>query len=636
MPKIKSASGGLNDNLFADVASSLKDTKNTKIANPIEFIEAPWGLNLCLTPVQKFMVKGIYNMPLDNEEPTIIVPDTTNNKVLHEFTEVEFAQWSYDTHRCNIDLSDPEAQKRNWYEIQFVLGRRSGKSTICSGIIDYEFYRVASLEDPHVYYDVPPGSEIAVIGSAPTDDQSDIVFSMALNFAQNSPFLKDRITHPTQKYFQLQTDQDIKKHGRGKNKHGSMQFLTGGSASNSIRGHAAIVIVIDEMAFFIENGGRFSIDELYGALSPSIAQFKGPGTDRIDGKILCLSSPYAHFGTFYDMYRDAFSKEFQKDGNRLVFRYYTALVNGARASSEFLKNEKRKDRGKFKREFEAEFDDRITSWVDSEAVFRNNIRRPYQENSGKAGTKYFYGFDLGLTDNGTAVSVVHKEQEKFVLDYAEVFYSKNSPVWDAALCTIYRDHEPCSKWADHEILPLFDFGAYVKLLNKKYPMYKGVIDQYSGHAFFQILHEHHGVYGIELQSINEAMKCKMFQLFKDLYTEGLLDLMDHPVLIPELLTLEAELRPGNKISVNKRASNDGSFHDDLSDATIRAFNACWTYYNLECGPGNKNGQSSELSIGGRRIGSYNNLGYSSMLLAKRKKAKMHGVVTSRTPPKPNK
>ena len=507
----------------------------------------------------------------------------------------------------------------------------SHNSTLCSCVVDYEFYRLFKMGNPHEHYNVPAGQEIAVIGTAPTDGQAQIVFNMAKTFAQNSPIIKERVAHPTQTYFEIQTNVDVKNYGKGRE--GSMQFITGGSSSNAIRGHNAIVVLIDEMAFFTENGGRFSIDEVYGALTPSIAKFKNPDTGSMDGKVICLSSPYAHFGKFYDLYRDSFTEESQKTGKTISYRYYTSLVNPDNASEEYLREERRKDRSKFRREFESEFDERITAWIDSEVQFRNNIKRPYKLESGRRGIKYFYGFDFGSTDNGAGISIIHKENDTYFLDFAEVFYPKNSPVWEASVCTLYKQHPPCKKFQQFEVLPFFDIADYIKDLTRKFPMFQGVLDQYSGHAIYQIL-QSKGVENVDLKSYNESSKARVFKLIKELYQENLLNLMDHPVLIQEMLNMEAELRPGNKMSVNKRESSDDSFQDDITDSYVRAVWECWRYNN-EDKKGGKKKAPARISFGtGRAFGGDENnefdlsrklRGVTSLREMQKLKSQLHGT-----------
>jgi len=45
--------------------------------------------------------------------------------------------------------------------------------------------------------------------------------------------------------------------------------------------------------------------------------------------------------------------------------------------------------------------------------------------------------------------------------------------------------------------------------------------------------------------------------------------------------MEAELRPQNRIAVNKRKSSDDSFQDDITDSFVRAVWECWRYYNVD-------------------------------------------------------
>lgn len=635
MTKIKTNRGGVNDNLFREVINTFFEADG-EIATIIEFAEAKWGLGITLEPIQKFMLKAFYGLPLDNIEKTINIPDKFNAKIIEgPYTEVEFAKWSYDTGRCNIDLTDPKNMGRRFYELQLVLGRRSGKTTLCAIIIDYEFYRLIKLKDPHAYYRLPPGQEMAIISAAPSDDQAGLVFNATQTFSLNSPIMRERVAHPTMTYFEVQTDEDVKQFGLGKK--GSMTFYTGGSSSTSIRGHNAAIVIIDEMAFFIENSGRFSIDEMHGALLPSIANFKDPETGEQDGKALYVSSPYAHYGKFYELYRDAFTEDAKENGHRLAFRYHTALVNPSRVSESFLRDQYRQDRGKFKREFEAEFDERITCWVDNEPQFKANIRRDYRMEEGRPNTMYFWAFDLGVTDNGTALAICHiDENARYKVDFSEVWFSGSSPVWEASLCTIYKDHQECGRWKNHIALPLIEIAQYIAKLEKIYPMYKGTVDQFSGHAFYQILVAH-GLSAVELSSMNEAIKCQVYQVFKDVYSEGMLDLMNHPVLIPELMNLEAELRSQNKIFVSKRDSKDGSFQDDISDACVRAVWLAWNHYNVDTGPASKSKIPSVISFGnGTAFSATNPSSFRQQLLAARSfreyaraKTNAHGEVTSR-------
>ena len=75
-------------------STKLKDETERNI---IEFAEAPWGLGLgtvpgmpSLFPVQKFLFKCYYNIPLSGDERNIIIKDKFNEKVRYRFNELEY------------------------------------------------------------------------------------------------------------------------------------------------------------------------------------------------------------------------------------------------------------------------------------------------------------------------------------------------------------------------------------------------------------------------------------------------------------------------------------------------------------------------------------------------------------------
>jgi hypothetical protein len=129
MAKIKGGTkGGLNDSLFRETIGGIVTPADSgKVVDIVEFARAPWGLGINLTPVQGFMIKALYGLPMDAERPYIEIPDVLNSRRLYSpMTEVEFAKWSYEEGRCNIDFSDPNNWGRDFYNFVMALGRRSG------------------------------------------------------------------------------------------------------------------------------------------------------------------------------------------------------------------------------------------------------------------------------------------------------------------------------------------------------------------------------------------------------------------------------------------------------------------------------------------------------------------------------
>jgi phage terminase large subunit-like protein len=553
-----------NDPLI-NLAESFLSGNNESVVDIITFVEAPWGLNFKLFPAQKFMLKCYYGLPLDGRIKNIEVPDVVNDRILFTFTEVEFLQWLYEEGRCNTNI----VEGKIFRELILVIGRRSGKSTIASCISNYEMYKLIKRGDPSAYYSFPPDSQVAILNVAPTDPQAGVVFGMIRGMTSRCNYLQNRVLNSTQNYFNISTDTDLKSVGKKK---ASIISMAGGCSSNSLRGRNSIVVIMDEFAFFIDNGGRFAGSEVYKALTPSTASFKR------DGKVIVISSPYAKYGAFWDRYNESFDEE----ESTLMFKMYTPMVNPTIDKS-ILKAERKRDKIGFIGEYGAEFSDSVVAWIDDEDVFKSCIPSTKVINAkgredvvynkvgperGVTGVRYYAGIDLGLKNDGTAISIVHREGKKIILDYAKVWYSGSSDVWDFQN-SIYKD---CGEFKDDEYLKIRDIIKEIKEINKLFPVYQGFFDQHNGAALMEMLHED-GLTQFEMEHVSDTSASKIYNLAKTLYQDQLLELFYDPVLIPELLSLEAEKRSKQKIIV--RGQTKKGAHDDVSDAYIRAVWACY-------------------------------------------------------------
>ena len=454
----------------------------------------------------------------------------------------------------------------------------SHNSTLASCISNYELYKLVKRGDPSKFYGFPSFTQIAILNVAPTDEQSGIVFDMTQSMAMRCPYVKGRSLHQTMTYFDIQTDADAKVTGKPK---ASLISVAGGCSSNSLRGRSAIVVIMDEMAHFIDNNGRFSGSEVYKALTPSIANF------RRDGKVICISSPYAKYGAFYDRY----TQSPQEKDITLMFRMYSAMVNPT-IPAEILKAARRRDRVGFMCEYGGEFSDSVTAWVDEEAEFRKCVVSKPAPSKGLHDVAYYFGMDLGFKNDGTAVAVVHKDEDsgKILLDMAEVWYSGSSDVWEFD-DSIYKS---CNKYAGLELLKMDQIVDEVMGLNKWFPAKEGIFDQHNGYALAELM-EGRNLKQFKMENFSEGLISDVYQLTKRLYAEGLLELFDHPVLVPEILTLEAERRTGQKVIVRK--PNRRGAHDDLSDAFVRAVWLC--YNSFKTRPANV---TAGTSSAGRRDG----------------------------------
>jgi len=109
----------------------LKDNINDdNIADVITFTESQWGLNFKLLPAQKFILKCLYRMPLDNKEKYIPVMDMFCEVKLDVLTEEEFLLYLIKEGRTNIislEKYKESVGEKRYNEMIVCAGRRGSK-----------------------------------------------------------------------------------------------------------------------------------------------------------------------------------------------------------------------------------------------------------------------------------------------------------------------------------------------------------------------------------------------------------------------------------------------------------------------------------------------------------------------------
>lgn len=101
-----------------------------KIADVITFTESQWGLNFKLLPAQKFILKCLYRMPLDNKDKYIPVKDMFCEETLDILTEEEFLLFLIKEGRTNIvslEKYKESVGEKRYNEMIVCAGRRGSK-----------------------------------------------------------------------------------------------------------------------------------------------------------------------------------------------------------------------------------------------------------------------------------------------------------------------------------------------------------------------------------------------------------------------------------------------------------------------------------------------------------------------------
>ena len=537
-----------------------------KAVDVISFCNSRWGLGMKIWPTQRFIMKCYYGMELDNTVKDIRIRDKMGKKELGVFTEKEFLNYLWNEGRVNTK----DVEGKSFYELVLVIGRRGTKSTLATMIALYEVYKLLKRHSPQDFYKIHQSAEINVTSVSTAAEQASKLFGQYLHYANFSDFLRTRrLGKPSSSSIRLTTD--FEKETLGKHARGTVFLSCGGCSAKSLRGLNNIVVILDELAHFIDNGGRFSGDAVYDALTPSVSGFGD------DGKIIAISSPSVRYGIFWDLFNSSFESE-----TSLMFKMPCTFVHPY-LSGRFLQSQYKKDPDVYDCEYGAEFSDRTKGWIKDERVVKRCARVSFHI-PGSSGRKYYAGSDLGVKNNGTALAVVHKEDGIILLDKIEVYYAGLPP------------------FEDESILDLREIAKIFAERGQEYPYYKGVLDQWNGAGFMgHLLNER--VTAFELLEITNRMKAEMFQLARTLIYNRELQLYMEPgteaiegslkreerdntwdasnpgfSLVRELCSLEERTTTRGSSVVSKTRGNTAN--DDASDALVRAV---WLCHNENLG-----------------------------------------------------
>jgi len=560
----------------------------------LDYIEQPWGLNrnessgTPLWPAQRFLVKLYYNIPLDDKQRIIEVRDMFGSQVRYRFTEVEYLRYLYSEQRCNISEQDRERR-----ELVLAIGRRAGKTTLSSIFASYELYRILSLGNPQSYYGLPEGNRIQLISIATDKEQAGILFSEVTNHLTSCEYFKPYIANDTQQFVNIRTPHDIDRYGPTKRNDigsslagkASLRLTFKGSNGKGLRGFGNIVVIMDEMAHFIEDGGA-SAKEVYDAVTPSTAAYSpkdhtGASRGDVESRVITISSPLNKAGKFYELYMQAMHGG-DAAKNMLAVRAPTWEVNPTVPTS-YYRQKFQQDPAVFMVEHGADFSDRVRGWIEREEYLMDCVDvEALPKERGVPRYPHQMGIDIGLVNDGTSIFITHVEGDEVILDYHELWEAGKD--WHESNPHL---EEPVVSYAktlpNVERIEFEEIANWIEQLTKRFYITAGLFDRWNGIPLEQNLRKR-GLTQFKSEFFTTDMSSRIYQTTKMLMIDRKLRVYNYVLpqkveagsdglkknspFIAELLKLEAEQRSKNLVIV--RAPALVGNHDDMSDAFVRS------------------------------------------------------------------
>lgn len=450
-------------------AEPAKDLQDIDI---ITFATDPRYLNLSFRerPAQEVLLRVLYGLPLDRKQLRIYRKLTGNRKEFEAGQDKTEAVW--------------------------VLGARSGKSLLASIIALFE----ATRNKWQQY--LSPGEFGYIVVIATRQKQAEqIIQANCSRLIENSPALSGLASELYQTELTLTNN---------------MKIISLPCNSTAGRGLPIACFVLDECGHFYTEGIKAD-QTIYDSLRPRMAQFPG-------AKVVLISTPAAKQGLLWNFFQEGFSVP-----SRFTAQSDTRTVN-PEIPEKFIKREYKRDIDYARREFGAEFAEKIESFFSYE-VLENSYTLvgslPYREN---------FDYSLGIDQSGLsgrdrfALAISHREDDKVLVDHIEAWETKNSDI-------ILKG---------------------VGKLAEAYSINRVSIDRYSKGWISQALNK----LGLEVE-IRPSLP-EIYTNLKSLLIALRVRLPDVPDLRKALTNTQAYYGRNNALSIGHQRSAAG--HSDLADA----------------------------------------------------------------------
>lgn len=317
-----------------------------------------------LFPMQRFILKIIYDLELDTNLPEpIILTDEFDNILFETKSEIKLKKWLTKNGYLHANID-----RNKLYEIVFVMGRRATKSTIVLLCNVYDLHVLLKQHyDPstagiHNYLRILPQTPIEV----------QVLSNKKTNAATLHQYLKNMVYGSgmfSKWLVSTEDNADIELRTSRLPNVGNLSISVQ-VANNSTRGGTVVRSILDEVAHYLDSSAKKSDKTLdyitYDAISPSIVSLVGE-QNRPLGKIFLLSSPNGKKGLLYSKFQR--SKESEAI---LAIKLPSWWVN-PQISKVIIEEAYKTDREVAEREYGAVFNDSADNPFLALSVIENSI-----------------------------------------------------------------------------------------------------------------------------------------------------------------------------------------------------------------------------------------------------------------------
>jgi hypothetical protein len=591
------------------------------VLRPVQrvIVKAIYGLAFDWRPAWADRIEGWGKVPMY---------DVFREKKLYpDVTEEEYLRIVTNEGRCNVnDWREIPGMggmpgEAGFNEACIFAGRRGGKSELVAAIAAYKLYLLLNIKCPQEHFGLFPGSIIDFTFLAQDENGAHRLFKkLREQVLKAESFFGTYLKDTNAKDLSFVTLSDREKGNITPTVTVSCLPCT----TNAVRSPSSIFLALDEFAHFRSAKGSTS-DDMYAAASPATADFhhdkkleegtedkvfnelleqnqieygtsfgeepsvqaeeSEDGSEAIgiqDSMILSISSPLKKIGKMYELHKLALEEGCKGDSPIFTLNCPSAEMN-PKLLPKFFRSEYKKNPLTFKCEYQGKFLESSESYVTEEAVKRctdvqwdekglpvqGTIRSNVMSFRPEAiGRQYFWGFDLGMSNDASALAIGHLEPGgphgtiKLVYDYIDRMMVGETGEWPGVKAPMPGQ---APKYTGYQVLPLEDILDWLDAMNKCLPCFKGATDQHGGQQLVQLLGLKQ-IMNVELVNLTPAINSQMAYALRGYIESERCSFPLVPKFIQELKLVELEV--ASKYQIRVAAPQEKGAHDDMADAAM--------------------------------------------------------------------